>query len=92
MTAAHKVVSIRDMLDRNRRVRSEYRTVFGSPQGQEVLRDLARECGMYDDRIAKTERETYLLLGERRVILRILQLLRMSDAELDALVLKRGEE
>lgn len=88
MSAAERVTSLVDRIEKRRRLRSQYRAVFSTEDGKSVLEHLARECGMFDDRIGSNEKETWLYLGERRMFLRILSFLRMTDEQLNALVLK----
>lgn len=68
------------------RMRRTYRTTFSTPEGKEVLRDLARFCGVDRDLFhEESDRITSYRLGQRRVLLRIMSWLNMSNTDIDAL-------
>lgn len=76
------------MLQRDRfkllfRRRHLYRMVFNSPEGQVVLRDLMRFCGIRQEQFTPGSFEdTAYALGKRRVGLRIASIMHLSDGEL----------
>lgn len=92
MALPKRVQSIAEVVASRRWMRSQYRMVFGTPEGKAVLTDMARSAGMYDDCIGSSHDETQRNLGARRFVLRILKLLRMSEEELDALIQQGGTE
>lgn len=92
MGAVQQIRRAVDAVTLRKVMRSKYRTVFGSPLGQEVLEDMARSAGMFDDRIGKDDRETNQLLGERRLFLKITKMLALTDEQIEAQFLPRGDQ
>jgi hypothetical protein len=63
-----------------------YRTVFNTPDGQMVLADIFRFCGMDADiQVPGEPHETAYNAGKRRVALRICSLLDFTEREAAAL-------
>jgi hypothetical protein len=92
---AFKPKTVRSMLDvvNHRKVTcSKYKAVFGSSVGREVLEDMAKSAGMFDDRIGADDRETNQLLGERRFFLKITKMLSMTEEQINAQFLPRGDD
>lgn len=60
-----------------------YQLAFGSPAGQDVLRDLAVFCRANDSAaVPGDDARTYILVGRREVFLRIQQHLNLSSEQL----------
>lgn len=71
------------------RLRHAYRTVFASDDGKLVLQDLAKFAGLRQElAVPGDTHATYHSLGKRRVLLRILSMSNMSEAE----VLRRMQQ
>jgi hypothetical protein len=69
------------------RLQDAYRTVFNTPQGQLVLRHLAKRCNLTSTSVVKGDvHETYVNEGMRRVVLSILRQLKRDDAALLGLI------
>lgn len=62
--------------------RTQYRTVFDNPVGQEVLSDLARFCRAHDSTFHTDPRLAAMLDGRREVWLRIQHHLELTDEQL----------
>lgn len=63
-----------------------YQLAFGSPAGQEVLRDLVRFCRGVETCVVPGDRDkTFVLEGRREVLLRIAQHVNMKVEDLFAL-------
>lgn len=62
--------------------RHHYNQVFTGQSGDHVLRDLAKFCHLNEDLYRKDEGEERYLLGERRVMLRILSIIKMTDEQI----------
>jgi hypothetical protein len=77
-----------DILRRHRRRRADYVTVFTSEAGQRVLSDLFRFCHMDEPCFAADPCITAFNEGQRRVFLRILGLLRLTDQDIVQLARK----
>ena len=92
MGARARIRSIADAVADRRLRWVQYREVFGTAAGKAVLTDIARSAGMYDDCIGATNDETQRNLGARRLVLRILKVLRLSEEELEQMILKGGHE
>jgi len=73
------------------RRRSVYQTVFGTPEGQEVLVDLMEHCGWTKDLYTENSHQTANFLGRRNVILHIKSILRATDEQLDSYVQQHQE-
>lgn len=72
----------RDRLARQRQRRADYQATFASDAGGRVLRDLIRFCHMDQPSFAADPCITAFNEGERRVFLRILGILRLSDNDI----------
>ena len=83
--------SPREWFDRQRLLRAQFRQVFDSPSGEAVLKELARLAKLYEAEPPATEREMWMNLGERRLFLRIVKFMRLTDEQLDALAPDREE-
>lgn len=59
-----------------------YKNTFDNPNGQRVLKDLARFCRANDPTFHENERVDAALQGRREVWLRIQQHLQLSDEQL----------
>ena len=74
-----------------RRTRNAYKRLFATDDGQVVLRDLAKFCGV--DRPSSVPGDpfaTHVNDGMRRVALRVFNFINMSDAEMMRLAQKRS--
>ena len=69
------------LVNKLRALRGSYKAVFGSPVGQEVLRDLARRFNFMTSTVGDAH-EMAVMEGQRTVILHILTMLRMSDEDI----------
>jgi len=75
-----------------RQRQQRYQNVFGSPDGEWVLADLAKECGFGQDPYSKGDSHaTTYLVGRAFPILHIRAVLDMSHAEM-ARIVKIQEE
>jgi hypothetical protein len=74
---------MRDSFARLLRRRHLYRFTFGTPEGQVVLRDLMRFCGVRQNSYVPGDPTTTAFNeGKRRVAIRIGAIMNLSDAEL----------
>lgn len=78
-----------DDAHRVKQLRGDYARAFKTPSGRRVLRDL-----MYRFHIARANRTTDPLAlamaeGERSVVLHIFTFLRMSEADIDAMLMRQ---
>lgn len=64
-----------------------YKDVFGSPKGKEVLKHLAVYCGLLRTSfVANDPMSIARLEGRREVILEIINIIRMKDQDVAALI------
>ena len=68
---------------RNRRI--SYKVAFGGPHGKAVLEDLAKFCRASESCFHPDQRIHAALEGRREVWLRILEHVKLSEEELEAL-------
>lgn len=69
-----------------RKQRMDYRAAFGTQQGERVLADLAEFCHARQPTFHPDPHIAAFNEGARRVFLRIMGFLNMSEAELDRLI------
>lgn len=62
--------------------RDAYRSVFQSPPGEKVLKDLAKFCRAHDSTFHTDARVAAVLEGRREVFLRIARHLHLDDDKL----------
>lgn len=79
MTPAEFVEKLKRALFRRQHA---YRTAFGGPLGDEVLRDLARFCRAHESTFHADPRAHALAEGRREVWLRIVNHLKLTSDEL----------
>lgn len=75
----------RRLYERLHRARYHYQKVFGSPSGEYVMQDLAKFVHFNEDLFRDDQRVQDYLLGQRRVILRIIQMIGMTEEQIHAL-------
>lgn len=71
-----------DRTSRQRQRRADYAAVFDSDSGQRVLKDLYRFCRMDQPTFAQDPCLTAFNEGCRRVFLRILGIMRLTDEDI----------
>ena len=76
---------------KQRRMIARYRKVFGSTDGQIVLKDIVSMCGLTRSSFDQDPHKTAFFEGQRSIALRILKSVNISDGELDKL-LKQAQE
>jgi len=70
-----------------------YKQVFGTPEGEEVLKDLMKSAGVLSSTYVKGDiHETLIREGERRLVLRILQTVEVDIEKFKALYEEISEE
>jgi hypothetical protein len=78
---------IRNTLTRRTQVRESYRSVFESPQGQDVLRDIVDSGYILKCTFVRGDpHETILREGQRRLALSILRKVYKNDGELQQVI------
>jgi len=60
-------------------LRNAYRLVFGTTDGQRVLKDLQSRCSIQKSTWSEKPNETYFLEGQRTAVLFIMDMLRDDD-------------
>lgn len=60
-------------------LRQSYQKIFSGPPGEEVLKDLARYCGIGKDGFSRDALEMAHNTGLRKVFLRIQNMLNVTD-------------
>ena len=65
---------------------SAYKKLFATPEGQIVLRDLMNTTRFRGSVIGKDPYETYYNEGSRNVVMRIIETINMSDANLEKML------
>lgn len=78
----------RDRIARQRQRRADYLAAFGTEPGRRVLRDLYRFCHMDQPSFAADPCITAFNEGQRRVFLRLLGIMRLTDTD----ILRLAEE
>jgi hypothetical protein len=81
-----------DPITRYRRRRADYLSAFGGEEGQRVLADLYRFCHMDQPTFAADPFVTAFNEGERRVFLRIVGVLRLTDADILKLAMESHDD
>lgn len=74
--------TIIDNIDALKTRQRAYRTIFGSPIGQDILKDLAKFCRANESCFHKDPRVHAALEGRREVFLRIVQHLNLNTEQL----------
>ena len=74
------------------RRRQDYKEVFGSPQGERVLKDLHTFCGADKQSHSSDSHQTAFNEGLRRVWLRINGYLSMTDEQITRLLRDNADE
>ncbi len=57
---------------------SDYRRVFGTTYGKKVLNDLIKNNHVMDACVGKDDKETYIMLGQRNAVLRVLAFMNLD--------------
>jgi hypothetical protein len=83
---------MRNPVARLRQRRADYHAVFTSEAGRRVLADLYRFCLMDQPCFAGDPHATAFNEGRRRVFLRILAVLRMTENDILQLAIEPNEE
>jgi hypothetical protein len=81
-----------DPITRYRRRRADYMAVFGGEAGGRVLADLYRFCHMDQPTFAADPFVTAFNEGERRVFLRIVGILRLTDTDILKLAMESHDD
>lgn len=71
-----------DILERYRKRKAGYQTIFRGPYGADVLADLAKFCCAFETTAATSDRDTFMNEGKRLVWLRIQKHLNFTPEEL----------
>lgn len=82
-----------EALKRTEATYRSYQILFNSAEGKVVLNDLMRSCFFYRTTAEANPHETYFNEGQRAVVLRILETLKVNITELtDNITKLRGRE
>jgi len=72
---------------------ADYSFVFGTEQGKRVFADLYEQCHMgHPTYVRNDSHETAYREGERNVFLRIMYLLKLTPADIDAIIEGNNDE
>ena len=77
--------SAAELFQRLHRARYHYRKTFQSNSGKYVLQDLSKFVHLNDDLYREDIRVQDYLLGQRRVILRVIEMIGMEDEQIQQL-------
>lgn len=78
-----------DAIHQIKQLRSDYATVFKSARGRAVLRDLMARFNVTRPHLTSDPHEMFFAEGQRSVVLHILTFLRLSDADIEALLMRQ---
>jgi len=73
-------------------ISSNVRSVFGTPQGKEVMKFLEESCGWYESIFDPDNRDRILLNAGRREVVATLKTLQVLTAEQISALAKQKEE
>lgn len=72
-----------------KQLRGDYARTFKSPSGRRTLRDLMARFNVARPHLTRDPMELAMAEGQRSVVLHIFTMLRLSDADLDALLMRQ---
>ena len=72
-----------------RQLRSDYAATFKSPRGRRVLRDLMARFNVARPHLTRDPIEMAMCEGQRSVVLHLYTMLRLSEADIDRLLMQQ---
>ena len=78
-----------DAATKVKRLRSDYAATFKSTRGRAVLRDLMARFNISRPHLTSDANEMFFAEGQRSVVLHIFTFLRLSETDIEALMLRQ---